>query len=127
MITYCLRRRVGFALSVASLACLGVFSGCQTAYSADIRNKTPQPLYAQVLDVSTNPSMVLGSTRIPPGSRGGLGPYMILVGKAILIVDTLPNPEAPRQIPMGEGTTIIEVQQQGENAAGPLDVKLIGR
>lgn len=122
-----IRRGWTRAATLAVAGCVGLLAGCQAGYSADIRNKTPQPLYAQVVDISTNPSVVRGSTRIPPGSRGGLGPYMIVVGKAILVVDTLPNPSTPRQIPMGEGTTTVEVQQLGDNAAGELDVRLIGR
>lgn len=101
-------------------------SGCQASYATDIRNTTPQPLYAQLMEQFDKSATVRASVRLGPGDRGALGPVVAREGRAFLVVDTHPNPGTPVTVPLAVGTTALEVIQRGEEMSGPLEVRIIG-
>ena len=122
-----LRRRLVLAgLSLSLLAGVGVSAGCQASYAADIRNSTPQPVYAQIMEQFDNGASPRASVRLGPGDRGGVGPVMCREGRAFLVVDTVPNPTTPVSVGMAVGTTIVEVVQEGKETTGPIQVRVIG-
>jgi hypothetical protein len=100
--------------------------GCQTSYAADIRNTTPQPVYAQLMEQFDQGSTVRASARLGPGDRAGLGPVIAREGRAYLVVDTIPNPGTPVTVPLAVGTTTLEVIQPGDQTTGPIQVRIIG-
>src|SRR5262245_33877814 len=102
------RALVGILAGLAGCA----LGGCQTSYSADLRNTTPQPLYAQIMEQFDNGATARAGIRLGPGDRGGLGPVIAREGRAYLLVDTTPNPGTPVTVPLAPGTTIAEVHQQ---------------
>lgn len=119
------RRAATGLIGVGILGC-GAMGGCQASYAVDVRNTTPQPLYAQLMeDFDTGP-VLRSSARLGPGDRGGLGPVVAREGRAFVVVDTIPNPGTPVRVPLAIGTTIIEVAQVGEQTSGPLEVRIIG-
>ncbi len=113
----------GMSLGLVVCAAMG---GCQTSYAADIRNTTPQPVYAQLMERFDEGSTVRSSVRIDPGSRAGMGPVIAREGRAYLVVDTIPNPGTPVTVPLAVGTTVLEVIQRGEAISGPLEIRIIG-
>ena len=119
------RRAALIGLSGGVLACAAM-TGCQVSYAADIRNSSPQPVYAQLMEQFDQGAVVRASTRLGPGDRGGLGPVIAREGRAFLVVDTVPNPGTPVQVPLAVGTTILEVIQTGDQTTGPIQVRLIG-
>lgn len=121
--------RRGTARAIAGAVVLGgaALAGCQADYAADVRNMTPQPLYAQIIARYPDTTTVLASQRLGPGDRGAVGPVRTDVGRAVLIVDTLPNPEAPAEVVLRPGTAFVNVRQLGEGTAGPLQLEEITR
>ncbi len=116
------------ALAAMSLGLVGcaAMGGCQTSYAADIRNTTPQPVYAQLMEQFDQTATVRASDRLGPGDRKGLGPVIAREGRAFLVVDTVGNPGTPVRVPLAVGTTVVEVAQTGDQAAGPLEIRIIG-
>ena len=121
------RRAVRATASLALLASAAlVAGGCQASYAVDMRNTTPQPVYAQLLEEFDTNTVMRSSVRIAPGDRGGLGPVIAREGRAFVIVDTLPNPTTPVRVPLAIGTTVMEIIQTGNETTGPLEIRLIG-
>jgi len=111
------------AILIAGAGAAGL-GGCQATYSADVRNQTPQPLFAKILwrtDDGRNP--IQAQRRLGPGDRGTIGPIQAPVGRAILTLDTLPNPQGVWSIDLRPGTTVFNVTQKGDLTAGPLEVR----
>lgn len=105
------------------LACL--LGGC-TTYMADVRNKTPQPLVAEL--VCSNPSKpskaLLARQRIAPGDRAGLLRNDLPHDWHVFLqVDTEGNPGTPAKLNLGPGTTVINVTQEGEGQNGALKLE----
>lgn len=120
--------RSAAVLGVVSLGLIScaAMSGCQASYAADIRNTTPQPVYAQLMERFDNGSTVRATQRLGPGDRAGIGPVIAREGRAYLVVDTIPNPMTPVTVPLAVGTTTVEVIQQGDQTTGPIEVRIIG-
>src|SRR5262245_10046281 len=94
--TATLTRRVALvSLTLGLLGCATMSTGCQTSYAADVRNTTPQPVYAQLMERLDSGAMARAAIRLGPGDRGGLGPVIARTGHAYLVVDTTPNPGTP--------------------------------
>lgn len=100
-----------------------VMGGCQADYAADITNKTPQPVFAQIFLKRDNGSVLGASKRLGPGDRALVGPVRTDKNKgAFLSVDTLPNPGRPLTVDLIAGTAFLEIQQDGEGTAGPIRI-----
>lgn len=100
--------------------------GCQADFAADIRNETPQPVFAQIFMKSNDgKSSVMGaSKRFGPGDRGFIGPVRTNKDAgAFLVVDTLPNPTTPITYDLPPGVSFLAVEQIGAAAAGPLRLR----
>lgn len=98
-----------------------VLGGCKADYGADVRNKTPQPVFVQLFIKDNNGARMAGNVRLGPGDRRTIGPVRHDANKgAYLVVDTLPNPARPAQVDLTPGMTFFEVQQQGEASIGSL-------
>lgn len=119
-------RWVTRGLWVVGVAGLAAMTGCQAGYAVDVRNTTPQPVYAQLMEQFDTGTVMRSSVRLGPGDRGGLGPVVAREGRAFVVVDTVPNPGTPVRVPIAIGTTVIEVIQQGNQMSGPLEVRIIG-
>jgi len=96
-----------------------------------VRNGTPQPLYVQVLTRNNAGTMTIGSQRLGPGDRRGMGPYTVDQREVVwLRLDTLPNPQRPVEMTLRPGLSVLEVTQavdeSGSTTAGPLLIREIG-
>lgn len=129
MNTLCTRRVRVVGLVGLSLAA-GLAGGCQlpSRFSVDVRNQSPQPLQVELIERDTyGNSFTRGSTRLGPGDRGGLGPFSAPASSIVEVaIDSKPNPRAPVLWTLRPGTNILEVRQQGDATAGPLEVKDLG-
>ena len=106
------RGSVGPMLAAGALAVLG---GCKADYAVDITNKTPQPVFAQIMRKGGTNGMLGASVRLGPGDRSGLGPVRTEKDHgAYLTVDTLGNPGRPVTMDLAPGAVFVEVQQDGE-------------
>lgn len=114
--------RAAIGLSVLSMCACTL--GCNAPFAADVRNKTPQPLFAQIFRKTGSESAVLAaSARLGPGDRALIGPITAdKDGGAYLAVDTLPNPGRPATVDLLPGTNFFEVQQDGEGTIGPIRI-----
>lgn len=110
------------ALAVLAAATL---TGCKATYSADVRNKTPQPLYVGIYQETDVGNSTLTSERLGPGDRTFVGPVRGRVGRTHLWVDTRPNPGPPIHMPLKEGGVIVEVRQTDPTNQGQLELYLI--
>lgn len=111
-------------LALAALTA-ATLTGCKATYSADVRNKTPQPLYVGIYQETDVGNSTLVSDRLGPGDRTFIGPVRGRVGRTHLWVDTRPNPGPPVNMPMRDGTTILEVRQSDETNEGRLELYVI--
>jgi hypothetical protein len=102
-----------------------VFGGCQTTYTADIRNNAPQPIYAELVKAGgPGHSRVLSRERIGPGDRGGIHSADIPQDWPIYVqIDAVNNPGYPQQLNLAPGVTIITVTQDGTGAAARLRIE----
>ncbi len=117
--------RVWVLAGVAACAQLGA---CQQGNIAvDVRNKTPQPLFAQLSERTADGGAVLRAReRLGPGDRKVLGPVRAQVGRAFIVLDTMPNETVPYLVDLRPGTTLLEVTQEGAGTKGALRVRLLG-
>lgn len=107
------------ALTLSALA----LTACNASYSADVVNKTPQPLFVQMFVKGNTDSSLAASKRLGPGDRGFIGPVVADKNRgAYIALDTLPNPGRPTTLDLPPGTTFLEVRQDSESASGPLIV-----
>lgn len=116
-------RRTGGGMCMASVCLVGAtLAGCQADYGADVRNTTPQPVYAQLLVRSGGGESVVLQKRLGPGDRGYLGPVRASdkPGRVSVAVDSLPNPVRPATLDLLPGTTFVDVLQDGDRTAGAL-------
>lgn len=103
-------------------------AGCRADYTVDIRNQTPQPVYAQVFERHGDGRMpLLAATRLGPGDRQAIGPVRGQVGRTGLVVDTKPNPEGPLIVDLTPGLSVFNVTQRGDATAGPLEIREVTR
>lgn len=110
-------------VSAGVLSTALVFAGCQADYSADVVNKTPQPLFVQMFVKGNTESSLAASKRLGPGDRGFIGPVRHDKNQgAYLSFDTLANPNRPTTMDIGPGTSFFEVQQDSAGSSGPLIV-----
>lgn len=112
-------------LGAAAILATALLTGCTTSYSVDIRNQTPQPVFADVYYVTPQGQRIgLGGTRLGPGDRQGVGPFEVRNDALVtLSLDTVPNPQRPALTDLRPGLTAVEVTQQGDKTAGPLQVR----
>lgn len=107
------------------LLATAALTGCKASYSADVRNKTPQPLYVGIYQQTEVGQSTLDSARLGPGDRTFVGPVRGRIGRVHLWVDTRPNPGPPVSMPMEQGTAILEVRQTDETNQGRLELHVI--
>lgn len=88
-----------------------LLGGCKTSYVADVRNDSPEPVYAQLVrNAGAGHNTILSQERIPPGDRRGVVRYQVPEDWAIFLsVDTVGNPGYPQQFNLTPGTTIVTV------------------
>ena len=101
--------------------------GCQADFAADILNKTPQPLFAQIMTKSNDgKSASLGaSRRLGPGDRAMVGPVRTNEkAGAYLVLDTMPNPTRPVTWDMPPGASFLVVTQDPPTNDGVLRIEL---
>jgi len=111
-------KKLAFAALLAS--CLGL-GGCYSTYVADVRNSTPQPVYAELVhNGGAGNTTVLARERIAPGDRRGLQVRVSNDWPMFLQVDTPGNTAAAQQFNLTPGTQIVEVSQEGPNQTGRL-------
>jgi hypothetical protein len=118
-------RPVTLLLSAAALLALTGLAGCRADYAADIRNQTPQPLFAQLVERRNDGTVLRARDRIGPGDRGVVGPIRAEKGRVGLVVDTLPNPEGALVRDLRPGTNYLNVRQLGESTGGELQVEQV--
>lgn len=118
-------RSAGARLLAAMVVVAGAAGGCVSNYAVDVRNQTPQPLYAMLSEHTDTGAMIRQSKRLGPGDRAAIGPIRAKHGRAFLVVDTNPNPDRPVTVDLQAGTTTCEVTQEGEGTAGPLVVRVL--
>lgn len=115
----------------ALLGAATLLGGCQlpNRFSVDVRNQTPQPLFVEILERDTyGNTFARGTARLGPGDRGGIGPVSAAASSVVeASMDTKPNPRAPVTWTLRPGTNILEVRQQGDGTAGPLEVRDLTR
>ncbi len=118
-----LTRSVALALIGASAA---VMLGCQADFAADIHNRAPQPLFAQVMLKSNDgASAVVGaSRRLGPGDRAMVGPVRTNKNAgAYLVLDTLPNPSRPVTLDLRPGVSFLVVTLDPPTNEGVLRIE----
>lgn len=103
-----------------------VLAGCKTSYVADVRNDSPEPVYAQLVrNAGAGNNTILTQERIAPGDRKGVARYQVPDDWAIFLsVDTVGNPGYPQQFNLTPGTTIVTVTK---DQAGKLRLDAIPR
>ncbi len=109
--------------TLAAAAAALILTGCQSNYSADLRNQTPQPVFAQILEASRDGAFNRAAVRLGPGDRAGIGPVRMRTGRAVLVVDTKPNPRAPSQIEMHPGTMFLEIRPMSGDLRAPFEIR----
>ena len=110
--------------AIASMAT--VLVGCQADFAADVLNRTPQPLFAQIMSKSNDgKSSVLGaSRRLGPGDRAMIGPVRNdEKAGAYLVLDTLPNSTRPISLDLRPGTSFLIVTQDSPDHSSPLRIE----
>ncbi len=113
---------------LALLLLLLPLAGCRSNYAVDLRNQTPQPLFAQVFERANDGSQtVLAGRRLGPGDRAAIGPVRGRTGRVGLALDTPGNPQGIVLIDLAAGTSVFSITQQGESTAGPLEVREVTR
>lgn len=112
-----------FAGAAASACLLGAL-GCQASYSADVTNKTPAPVFVQIVSRSSAGAVPDAGKRLGPGDRAFIGPIRNDRGRgAYLVVDTLPNPSRPTTIELlADATSYLEVRSDSNQVGGPFVV-----
>ncbi len=123
-------RTVRCSLTLALGACALLAGGCQSSpgkivYTVDVRNQTPQPLWAQLWHETDRGAFQLTNQRLAPGDRAGVGPAKGNVGRTWILFDTLPNPSTPVRFDLEFGSTVIEVTQTSEATDAELIVREI--
>jgi hypothetical protein len=96
---------------------------CQSSYSADVTNKTPQPLFVQLFAKGSgqNNATLAQSRRLGPGDRGGVGPIRVETSKgAYVVFDTKANPGRPVTVDLAPGANLYEVRADGTTNDAPL-------
>jgi hypothetical protein len=122
-----MQRGGGALLAVGVMGAALGLGGCRSSYALDVRNQTPQVLYAQVLSKNNAGTQVLGTRRLGPGDRAGLGPWTLDSREVVWAqFDTNPNPERAPELTLRPGLSVLEVTQDGTATAGPLRVREIG-
>lgn len=91
--------------------------GCQADYSADIRNRTSTPVFAQlfVKPHGADGQSILGaSKRLGPGDRAFIGPVRASdnPGAVFVSVDSLPNAARPASLDLLPGTSFLDVTDE---------------
>lgn len=116
-------------LGVAAVLAAGL-GGCYAGYVADVRNQTPQPVYAELVQ-SNGPGngVSLGRERIGPGDRGAVVSRKKVPTDCLVYVqiDSVGNPGYPAQLNLTPGTTAITVTQDGTAQNGKLRLDAVSR
>lgn len=110
-------------LAALALLCVGgVLGACQQAdYAADVVNRTPQPVFAQLFTKEANGAMAGASRRLGPGDRMSVGPVRAYVNRgAYISVDTLSNPGRPVEADLVPGTNFFQLIQDGQDVNSPI-------
>ena len=110
-------------MSIALLA-IGttMLAGCKASYEVNVRNRTDQPITAQIRSGSpTGTSKDLKSRRIAPGDRAWLGPAKTGPLKNVFIqVDFEGNTSVPATLRLGKGQTAVNVERSDEGSQGTI-------
>lgn len=97
-------------VAAAGLAMV-TLAGCKTAYVADVRNDSGEPIYAQLIRAGgAGRNVPVSQERIAPGDRKGVAKYEVPDDWALyLSVDSVGNPGYPQEFNLTPGTTIVTV------------------
>jgi hypothetical protein len=114
------RTLLGAALILAACG----LSACQADYAADITNRTPQPIRANIFRKGGGDNAVLGaSRRLGPGDRMLVGPVRTSKDYgAFLSVDSMGNPTRPLTTDLPRGTVYLVIEQDGQGPDAPLRI-----
>lgn len=110
-----------FAAVGVAAACLGGLAGCQADYAADIVNRSPNPVFVQLVSrahgIGEN-SVVSANKRLGPGDRGFIGPVRASdkAGSVYVSIDSLPNTTRPFTMDLPPGTTFLEAVENDDGA-----------
>lgn len=119
--------RIGRGVAVGCVCvCAAFMLGCQADFAADIHNKAPQPLFAQVMLKSNDgtSATVGASRRLGPGDRALVGPVRTNKDAgAYLVLDTLPNPSRPVTLDLRPGVSFLVVTQDPPTNDGVLRIE----
>ena len=114
------RTRVSVVMALG-ITLAGSLTGCKADYAADLTNRTPQPVFAQIFRKGGGKAVLGTARRLGPGDRAYIGPVRTDKDHgAFLSIDTLSNPGRPVTIDLPPGTVFYEIQQEGQAPDSPL-------
>lgn len=113
--------RKGVLAIGAAAAMLAGLAGCQADYAADITNRTPNPMFVQLVTRAHGigeKSVVAANKRLGPGDRSFIGPVRASdkAGSVFVSIDSMPNTAAPFTMDLPPGTTFLEATQNDDGA-----------
>lgn len=113
--------RKGVLAIGAAAAMLGGLVGCQADYAADITNRTPNPVFVQLVTRAHGigeKSVVAANKRLGPGDRSFIGPVRASdkAGSVFVSIDSMPNTSAPFTMDLSPGVTFFEATQSDDGA-----------
>ncbi len=116
-----LRRMSAICVSAAAMLAAGGMVGCQADYAADITNRTPNPVFVQLVTRAHGigeKSVLAANKRLGPGDRTFIGPVRASdkAGSVFVSIDALPNTARPFSMDLSPGTTFLEATQNDDGA-----------
>jgi hypothetical protein len=113
--------RLNLAPTMLALVPSVLLAACQADYAADLTNRTPQPVVAQIFRKGGNKAVLGTYRRLGPGDRSYVGPVRTDKDHgAFLSIDTLGNPGRPLAMDLPPGTSFFEIRQDGPSPDSPL-------
>lgn len=99
----------------------GALAGCQADYAADITNRTPNPVFVQLVTRAHGvgeKSVVAANKRLGPGDRSFIGPVRASdkAGSVFVSIDSMPNTVRPFTMDLPPGVTFLEATQSDDGA-----------
>lgn len=115
--------------SVCCLLALPLAACHQSGYAVDVRNRSPQPVFVEMLTRTGPESLaLLASARLGPGDRTGLGPASVNQNQSVIVrADAQGNTGHPAVLDLRPGTTVVDVTQDGPNTTGQIRLREVPR
>jgi hypothetical protein len=100
-----------------------LLAGCQAEYAAEVVNRSPQPVYANLFRKGPSQPVLGDSRRVSPGDRTSVGP----VGSpseygAYLAIEPVSTRSRPATVDLPRGLSSFEIQQDGDAPDAPLRI-----